>query len=281
MNNFVAEKVLPWLVGSGLTILLIVVAVVILNKILSKTISTLVRRAIPPQGYLDPDAEVKREDTLIKVFSGVAKVLIYFIALFMILSEIGLDISPLLAGAGIAGVAFGFGAQYLVRDIITGFFLILENQFRVGDAIAVAGVSGTVEDITLRVTVIRDLDGVVHNIPNGEMTVVSNKSKDFSRVNLVVGVSYGDDIDKAATIINKVGNEIAEDPMWKDKINEAPQFLRVDNLNDSSVDLRIVGETKPLEQWAVTGELRRRIKYAFDREGIEIPYPQQVVIRKG
>lgn len=280
MNELFKDVIIPWLLDGGITIAAIIVAVVILTKISGKAISGVVRRAIPAQGHLDPEAETKREDTLIKVFHGVSKVLIYFVAIFMILSEVGLDISPLLAGAGIAGVAFGFGAQYLVRDIITGFFLILENQFRVGDAIAVAGVSGTVENITLRVTTIRDLDGVVHNIPNGEMTVVSNKSKDFSRVNLVVGISYNDDIKKAAGIINRVGKELSEDPEWKDKINETPQFLRVDNLNDSSVDLRILGETKPLQQWAVTGELRLRLKIAFDEAGIEIPFPQQVVIRK-
>lgn len=278
--NFFTDTILDWLASAGITIVFIVVVTLVLSKLSKKAIDRLVRRAVPPSGYLDPAAEKKREDTLIKVFGGVVQVLLYIVAIMLILSELHINIGPLVAGAGIAGVAFGFGAQYLVRDIITGFFLILENQFRVGDVIEVAGVSGTVENITLRTTVVRDMDGVVHTVPNGEMKVVSNKSKDFSRVNLVVGISYSDDIDKTIEVVNRVGIELSEDPQWQEKINKAPSFLRVDNLNESSVDIRIVGETRPLEQWAVAGELRKRLKQAFDKEGIEIPFPQRVFINK-
>jgi small-conductance mechanosensitive channel len=280
MKEILMENIIPWILSSGLEIVIIAVAAFLFVKVSGKPIEKVIRKAIPPQHFLTREAERKREDTLIKVFSGVVKVLIYLVAMFMILSEFHIDITPLLAGAGIAGVAFGFGAQYLVRDIITGFFLILENQFRVGDVIKVAGVSGVVEDLTIRVTTLRDMDGIVHNIPNGEMKVVSNLSKDFSRVNLVIGISYSDDINKAIEVINQVGQDMIEDELWKDKLNDAPSFLRVDKLNDSSVDLKIVGETKPLEQWAVTGELRKRIKEAFDQNKIEIPFPQRVMIQK-
>lgn len=273
-------EIINWLTGPGLTILLILVGAVIISKLSKTGIERLIRRAISERG-IDPMAEKKREDTLIKVFSGALTILIYLVACMLILSEFNVDIGPLIAGAGIAGVAFGFGAQYLVRDIITGFFLILENQFRVGDVIEVAGVSGTVENITLRVTVLRDLDGILHFVPNGEMKVVSNETKDFARINMVIGVSYGDDIDKAAEIINKVGQDLAEDQKWKDSILEAPVFLRVDKLNDSSVDLRVLGKVRPQDRWAVAGEFRKRIKIAFDKNGVEIPFPQRVVINKG
>ena len=187
-----------------------------------------------------------------------------------------MNVAPLLAGAGIVGVAVGFGGQYLIRDIITGVFLIWENQFRVGDAVCIGDVCGSVESVTLRVTVLRDLDGTVHTIPNGEITSTSNKSNGFSRINLDVGVGYGDDIDKVQKVIDKVGQELAGDTEWNAKITKAPAFLRVNNFGDSSVDVKILGETMPGEQWAVTGELRKRLKKAFDKEGIEIPYPQQV-----
>jgi len=281
MDAFIStEGIIDWLMSSGIRILVIFILTFLVSAIVGKTMERLIRRAVPSHSFSNSAAEKKREDTLIKVFNGAITALIYLIAGMFILSELGLDIGPLLAGAGIAGVAFGFGAQYLVRDIITGFFLILENQFRVGDVISAAGVSGVVENITLRVTSIRDMDGTIHNIPNGEMKVLSNKSKDFSRVNLIVGVSYEDNLDKVIEVVNRVGKELAEDGVWKEKINIPPQFLRVDNLNDSSVDLRIVGEVKPSEQWAVTGELRKRLKEAFDKQSIEIPFPQQVITSK-
>lgn len=280
MFDFLPEIVLLWVQTSGLTIFGIVVGTVILESMLASAVERVVRKAVKSHGDSGAIAEKKREDTLIAVFKGALKILIYLVAIMLLLSELGIQIGPILAGAGIAGIAFGFGAQYLVRDIITGFFLIMENQFRVGDVVEVAGVSGTVEAITLRVTRLRDMDGIIHHVPNGEMKVVSNKSKDFARVNLVIGISYHDNIDSVIEVVNQVGRELAEDEKWKTKILKAPEFLRVDNLNSSSVDLRIVGETRPLEQWAVTGELRKRLKEAFDTRGIEIPFPQQVIISK-
>jgi small conductance mechanosensitive channel len=147
----------------------------------------------------------------------------------------------------------------------------------VGDVVGINGKSGAVEDITLRMTTLRDMDGTVHHIPNGEITVVSNMSKFFSRVNLNIGISYSSSIDKAIEIINRVGEELANDPDWKDQILSPPRFLRLDSLSDSSVDLKILGDTKPSMQWAVAGELRMRLKRSFDDAGIEIPFPQIVI----
>ena len=174
----------------------------------------------------------------------------------------------------------GFGAQFLIRDVIAGMFLILENQYRVGDVVKVGGVSGMVEEITLRKTTLRDLDGIVHHVPNGEIKDASNYSKTFSRVNLDVGVSYSSDIEKVIKVVNMVGKDLAENPEWKGKIIKAPQFLRVDDFADSAVVIKILGDTQPLKQWEVTGELRKRLKIAFDKNGIEIPFPQRVVHTK-
>jgi len=195
----------------------------------------------------------------------------------MILSEIGLMIGPILAGAGIVGLAVGFGGQYLIRDIISGLFIILENQYRVGDVVNFDGTGGLVEDISIRKTTLRDLDGTVHHVPHGEIKKVANLSKSYSRVNLNIGIAYNSNLEHVINVVNQTGNELAEDPQWKEFITKAPQFLRVDNFADSSIIIKILGETQPIKQWEVSGELRKRIKTAFDREGIEIPFPQVVI----
>ncbi len=279
-SEFLNEYIISWFITTGIELIIIIVVAKLVSVGLHNTIEKIVRKAVPSHDFIDSASEKKREDTLIRVFSGTMKILLYGVTFMLVLSALGVTIGPVLAGAGVAGVAFGFGAQYLVRDLISGFFIILENQFRVGDAVEVAGITGIVENVTLRVTTVRNLDGILHFVPNGEMKVVANKSKDFSRVNLVVGVSYGADIDKVIDVVNSIGEEIAHDEVWGQKILKAPQFLRVDNLGESSVDVRIVGETKPLEQWSVAGELRKRIKQRFDKEGIEIPFPQRVVTLK-
>lgn len=279
-SEFLNEHIISWFITTGIELIIIIVVAKLVSVGLHNTIEKIVRKAVPSHDFIDSASEKKREDTLIRVFSGTMKILLYGVTFMLVLSALGVTIGPVLAGAGVAGVAFGFGAQYLVRDLISGFFIILENQFRVGDAVEVAGITGIVENVTLRVTTVRNLDGILHFVPNGEMKVVANKSKDFSRVNLVVGVSYGADIDKVIDVVNSIGEEIAHDEVWGQKILKAPQFLRVDNLGESSVDVRIVGETKPLEQWSVAGELRKRIKQHFDKEGIEIPFPQRVVTLK-
>lgn len=271
------ENFLPWLLSHGINILIVAVGAFILNKVLGRIISRSVRIAVTSNSQVSPEAEKKREDTLVRIFKGIIRVLLIFIAVLMIMSEIGIKIAPILAGAGIAGIAIGFGGQYLIRDIITGLFIIIENQFRVGDVVSINDKAGTVEDITLRMTTLRDLDGTVHHIPNGEITIVSNMSKFFSRVNINIGISYSSSIDKAIEIINKVGEEMANELEWKEHIISAPRFLRLDSLSDSSVDLKILGDTKPSMQWAVSGELRKRLKTAFDKEGIDIPFPQIVI----
>jgi moderate conductance mechanosensitive channel len=195
----------------------------------------------------------------------------------MMLPEVGIDTAPLIAGAGIIGLAVGFGGQYLIKDLITGFFIILENQYRVGDVVCFGDTCGLVEVINLRTTILRDLNGTVHYVPNGEVKTAANLTKQYSRVNLNIGIAYDSNLEKVIKVVNRVGNELAHDPLWKEKILAAPQFLRVDDFADSAIIIKILGETKPILQWEVMGELRKRLKIAFDKEHIEIPFPQTTV----
>jgi small-conductance mechanosensitive channel len=215
----------------------------------------------------------KRSETLVSVLTAVIQVIIIIIVFLMIMSELGRDIWTILAGLSVVGVAVGFGAQSLVKDIIAGLFIIFENQYRKGDVVKIADISGLVEEINLRRTILRDLDGIVHVVPNGEIRVASNFTKVWSRVNINISVAYNTDLDRAISVINRVGKELAEDPKWSEAILTPPKFLRVDNLGDSGIELKILGETKPIRQWEVMGELRLRLKREFDKEGIEIPWP--------
>jgi small conductance mechanosensitive channel len=261
----------------ALKIGLIVVALFLISRFSTTFIEKIIRKVIRGDKFLSKDAEKKREDTLISVLNATVSVLVWLVGTMMILSELGINIGPIIAAAGVAGIAFGFGGQYLIRDVIAGLFIILENQYRVGDVVSINGTAGLVEKINLRLTIIRDLDGTVHHIPNGTIEIASNLSKEFSSININLGVSYNADLEKVAEVINRVGKEMSEDPIWKDQIKSVPKFVRVEEFADSAVIVKILGNTAPLRQWDVAGEMRKRIKIAFDREGIEIPYPQRVI----
>ncbi len=272
-----SSKLIPWFLHHGLKIILIIFLAYLANKLLQKLIYKAVRMAVATDPSSSSDAEKKREDTLISIFSATLRIVFIIIVSMMALQEVGVEIGPLLAGAGIVGLALGFGGQYLIRDLISGLFIILENQYRIGDVVSFDNTGGLVEEITLRMTTIRDQDGTVHHIPHGEIKKVSNLSKNFSRVNLNIGISYDSDLEKVIALINEIGADMAKDELWKDTIIKAPQFLRVNDLGESSIIIKILGETTPLHQWEVTGELRKRILITFRQKGIEIPFPQTVV----
>jgi small conductance mechanosensitive channel len=199
----------------------------------------------------------------------------------MILEEaFRLDIGPAIAGLGIAGIAIGLGTQHLVRDYLNGALILIENQYARGDVVRIAGVSGTVEDFTLRRTTLRDQDGTVHTVPNGEITVASNLTRVFARVNQDVQVVYGTDIEKATEVVNGVGQALADDPEWGPRILEAPRVERVSALGEFGITLKIMGPVRASEQWAVGGELRKRLLAAFHDNEIEIPQTQRVVLTK-
>lgn len=278
----ILQNITPWLLTHGIKIILIVIGAWIIHRIVKIFIKRFVNQFVQ-KTYRKRDGQAleKREKTLEGVLHSAIHLIIWIMAGLMIVSELGVNIGPLLALAGVAGIAFGFGGQYLIRDIISGLFIIVEDQYRVGDVACIADTCGLVEDINLRRTILRDLDGVVHNVPNGEIKKASNLSKGFSRVNLNVGIAYSSDLEKVIKVVNQVGQKLAEDPQWKNDILKTPQFLRVDDFADSAIIIKILGETKPLRQWDVTGELRKRIKIAFDKGGIEIPFPQMSVWPRG
>ncbi len=237
-----------------------------------------IRKATVKSAEGETEEEIKkRVDTLSGVLVAAFQAVVIAVVAFMMLSEIGLNISPILAGVGVVGIAIGFGAQSLVKDILAGLFIIMENQYRKGDVVKIADTAGLVEEVNMRRTLLRDLDGIVHSVPNGEIRVASNFTKGFSRVNLNVGVAYDTDLNHAITVINRVGRELAEDPAWAADFLTPPQVLRVDNLGDSAIEIKVTADTKPVRQWAVMGELRLRLKKAFDDEGIEIPWPHTKV----
>lgn len=260
-----------------------IIIILLLSFIARHTSKMLVRRVIrrtlKSHKYKTARDERLREDTLISTTSAAFRVIIWVITTLLILSEIGIDIAPLLAGAGIAGVALGFGAQSMVKDFLAGMFILLENQYRVGDIIRIntGEVSGKVEKVTLRTTVLRDMDGMQHHIPNGVISIATNMTMDYSNINLDIGVGYDTDMTKLEKIVNKVGEDMAEDDEWGKHILEAPKFLRINDFSASAITVKIVGKTEPMKQWSVAGEYRKRLKVAFDKQGVEIPYPQSVI----
>ena len=224
-----------------------------------------------------PSEQEKRVKTLSGIMSTSISVIIYAAALMMIITECGVNIGPLLAGAGIAGLAIGFGAQSLVKDVISGFFLIMEDQIRVGDVANIAGIGGLVEAINLRTTRLRDLEGRVHIIPNGKIEVATNFTRDWSRALVEIGVAYKENVDNVIGVLQGIGEEMRNDPAFKEVILEPMTVLGLDSFGDSSVNIRLYFKTLPIKQWEVAREFRKRVKKAFDEKGIEIPFPHRTV----
>ena len=220
----------------------------------------------------------KRMDTLDALATNAIRSFIVVVAGLMILGKLGLDIGPAVAGLGVVGIAVGFGAQTLVRDYLNGALILIENQFSKGDVVRLAGVAGTVEDFNLRRTTIRDLDGVVHTIPNGEIKVASNLTRVWARINQDVLVAYDTDIDRAIRVVDNVGRQMAGEPEWRRRILEPPRVERVEALGEYGVTLKILGSVRAPEQWAAAGEFRKRLLAALQANGIEIPRPQRVVL---
>lgn len=226
-----------------------------------------------------PELE-RRITTIARLMVRIAGGVIGVLAMLMALQLFGIDIGPAVAGLGVVGIAVGFGAQALIRDWLAGIFVVLENQYSQGDIVSIAGVEGKVEDFSLRRTTLRDLSGTVHTVPNGHIVVASNLTRLFSRVNLDVGVAYDTDLDRASDLINAVGDDMLADPEWGNRMLDAPRVVRVNALGDSAVTLKVLGEVRAAEQWAVGGELRKRILATFNRGGIEIPFPHRVVVNR-
>lgn len=215
----------------------------------------------------------KRADTLASIIRKALTTVLWFVALMTALRQLGFDLAPILAGAGVAGVALGFGAQSIVKDVISGFFLLIENQIRVNDVCVLNGTGGLVEEINLRTTVLRSLDGVVHIFPNGSITSISNMTREFSFYVFDVGVAYKEDTDKVSQVLRDIGAEMQADEEFADSILEPLEIMGVDKFADSAVIVKARIKTQPIRQWAVGREMNRRIKKRFDELGIEIPFP--------
>jgi small conductance mechanosensitive channel len=257
-----------WLLTSGLRILLIAILTVAALKA-AQFISS---RAITLTGKKDMEMQ-KRMDTLSSVIRYVFVIGILIVSFVMILGEFGVEIGPIIAAAGIVGLAVGFGAQNLVQDIISGFFILLEDQIRVGDVVQIADKGGLVERINLRMTILRDLSGNVHFIRNGQIQVVTNMTKDYGRYVFDIGVAYREDVDHVIEVIKDVDRELREDPAFKDDILEPIEILGLDQFADSAVIIKARTKTQPIKQWSVAREFNRLLKKRFDKEGIEIPFP--------
>lgn len=238
--------------------------------LISKGLRHVIRSTARYRAWHHKDVE-KRENTLIGLVRNIWNVLIFAYAAAMIANKIfGIDLSPLFASAGIIGVAIGFGSQSLIKDFLAGIFIIAENQYRVGDVVDIMGSSGTVERISTRSTVIRDVDGNVHYIPNGTIDLVINKTMGYSVSRFTVDVDSKSNIDKVAKIINQTGKELAEDDKWKEKIIEPPKFISVSDITGQYIQVIISGKTMPADQWSVTAEMRSRLLLAFEKEDISL-----------
>lgn len=265
-----------WLQEPGVTIVAILVFSWLGRHFGGAVISQLMKRLVRSTQFnaLSEDDVKKRQDTLIGLFVTIWKVILIFAASCLIFQQLfpKVDLTPFFASAGIIGIALGFGAQSLIKDFISGLFIITENQYRVGDIVDLEGAAGTVERITVRSTILRDVDGNVHFMPNGNIMHVINKTMGYSRVNFAISVNPETNIDKLSEIINQVGEKMATDEKWKAKIIEAPHFLSIGTFSDVALEVKITGKTQPSAQFGVTGELRRRLLKAFTKHDIELAH---------
>lgn len=269
-----------WLINElpGLLIALVLffIALKIIKFSLKKLKTNLLNRA-DKNDTLETDETEKRIITLTSIIHGLIKVILWVIFIMIILEKFGINIAPVLAGAGIIGLAVGFGSQELVRDFISGFFIILENQIRSGDVAIINGTGGLVEKIAFRTTTLRDFSGVVHIFQNGKINEMSNMTKEWSAMIFNIRVAYKEDPQVVMDLMKQVGEELQNDPKFKDKIIEAIDIFGVDEFAESAIIIKARLKTKPIQQWVVGREYRKRLKYAFDKHHIEIPFPHTTV----
>lgn len=257
-----------------LRITLIIVAAWVLTAVLQRGIRVLRERIA---GRLDDREAAKRAETLARVFRYLVAVVVSLIAGMLVLSELGVSVAPILGAAGVVGLAVGFGAQSLVKDFFTGFFLLLENQVRQGDVVKLGDHAGLVEEVTLRFVQLRDYDGNVHYVPNGTISTVINMTRGFSHAVMDIGVAYRENVDEVMAVMRQVGRDLRDDPEFSLRILDDLDIAGVNEWGNSAVVIRCRFRTLPLEQWGVRREYLKRLKAAFDAAGIEIPYPHLTV----
>lgn len=250
-------------------------AMIVARQLLTKLEAQLIRKG---EATGEPPSEsAKRVETLVRLLRQAIFLSLWVVMILVILKELGVDIAPILAGAGVVGLAVGFGAQNLVRDIIAGFFFILENQVRVGDVAVVNGTGGLVEQINFRTIVLRDLSGTVHIFPNGTVTTLSNMTNDWSAYVFEIGVAYKEDTDRVTLVLQEIGEGMRKDEVFGPLILEPVEIMGVEKFGASEVVIKGRIRTRPIRQWLVGREFLRRVKYAFDAQGIEIPFPHRTI----
>jgi len=287
-------KASNWLIAKPLSILLLIVIGIVVRWLLHRVIGRITARAATgtmpsfmsqgkvPQMFLEHNAAAverrqQRADAMGGLLKSIVTVIVFSVVGFMVIAQLGYNIAPLIASAGILGVALGFGAQSLVKDFLSGIFLILEDQYGVGDTVDVGAASGTVEAVGMRVTRLRDVNGTVWYVRNGELLAVGNMSQNWARTVLDIPVAFSEDLARVRGLLRDVAHEVWEDPVYRPQILEEPEVWGVERWDPDGVVVRVVVKTAPQQQWLVARELRERIKDRFDTEGIEIPLPQRVV----
>jgi small conductance mechanosensitive channel len=263
------DVILTWVMSAGLRILIILLLTMIVLKVLGAVLKRVFSALIRNR-----DTEFqKRGETLRSIIHYTLSIVFLSIAVVTILGVLDIDIGPILAAAGVVGLAIGFGAQNLVQDVISGFFIFMEDQIRVGDVVEIAGKGGLVERITLRMVVLRDVSGNVHYIRNGNIDTITNMTKDYSRYVFNIGVSYSEDVDEVIGLIREVDSELREDPEYSRDILEPIEIMGLDKFDESAVVIQARTKTVPIQQWRVAREFNRRLKKSFDAHGVEIPFP--------
>src|SRR6056297_802135 len=274
------EKLKAWAIEDLPSILILIIATWIVLKAVSvilKKLKKSLNKRIQKKEDTESEESGKRIDTLVNILKSVLRVVIWGIFIMILLKKFGVDIGPILAGAGIIGLAVGFGAQELVRDYISGFFILLENQIRVGDVAIINGTGGLVENIDLRTTTLRDFSGTTHIFQNGKVNTIANMSMKWSAMTFDIGVAYKENVDEVIKIMKQVGEDLANDEEFKDLLYDKLEVFGVDKFADSAVIIKARIKTQPIQQWAVGREYRKRLKEAFDKHGIEIPFPHTTV----
>jgi moderate conductance mechanosensitive channel len=300
-GNETLTQVADWLIGRPLSVLAIVLVAWIATRVAQRYVRHLVKRIVAPDrdatarrlakiGIDDPSSfigtkPVPRRDaratSISDVVGSTITVMIWVVAFILVIGEFGFDLGPFIAGAGIAGVALGFGAQSLVKDCISGLFMLVEDQYGIGDIVDLGGVIGEVEQVTLRTTVLRSLDGTVWHVPNGEVQRVGNKSQLWSVALVDVDVAYDSDLDAAKNLMLSTALEVCASEKWSPDVLEDPIVLGVETLGADGITLRMIVKTSPGSQWALQRELREALKASYDNAGIEIPFQQRTVWFRG
>ena len=265
------------MVGITVKVAIILASAIALNIIQKKIIPRVIIAGIPKIRVESQDQLSTRSKTMASVLTKIIAIIIWIITIVMVLGVIEVDIAPLLATLGVASLALGFAFQNIIRDYLQGFFIVMEDWYRIGDWVTIAGMEGEVETVGPRRTVLREINGTMHVIPNSQIKFASNQTRDWARINLYVTVAYKEDISHVYQVINGVCQELKDDPNFGTNLTTTPSAMRVSDLGAYGVDICIRGYTKPGEQWGLTGELRKRIKNRFDQEGIEIPWPHTKV----